>query len=393
MPAPIVLSAETRRLLELSRSDRDAARAQVDALPVHQQVALVCEAPMARRRELLDLVSKPEALVPELPEAELCYTVKAIGIADAGWIVEHAATEQLVACVDLEAWNDLAPDPSQLGEWIRAAAEAGEDTLLRMAHALDMELLTLWLAERVEVTLKTSDDDWEPPAGAITLDGQFYQRARHEKDDLTEVRALLDVLFRNDYWHYFRLLQAAQWEMESDSQEWALRWRTGRLQDLGFPTWDESMSVYGVVPERLLGHLPEPGPDFQMGEWPLPVWIPRLQLSPERGHAILVAFAELEEHERRGRLYAFLAVANQVAVADKLSLGDAESIPAALEKTARVTSAGLEHLARLHGVSGAEVVRRTSLEHLFRVGWTLSGERPPFQPHDVDESDDFDPSA
>jgi len=393
MPAPIVLPAETRRLLNLARSDRDAAREQVDALPVDRQVGLVCEAPMARRRELLDLVSNPEALIPKLPEAELCYTVKAIGIADAGWIVEHATTEQLVACVDLDAWNDLAPDASQLGEWIRSAAEAGEETLLRLAHALDMELLTLWLAERIEVSLKTSDDDWEPPAGATTLDGQFYQRARHEKDDLTEVRALLDALFRNDYWHYFRLLQAVQWELESDTQEWALRWRTGRLQDLGFPTWDESMSIYGVVPARLLNQLPEPGPDFQMGEWPLPVWIPRLQLSPESGHAIFLAFAELDDHERRGRLYSFLAVANQLAVADRLALGDAESIPAALEKTARVTSAGLEHLARAHGVSGADVVRRTSLEQLFRVGWTLSGEKPPFPPRDPDEPEDPDATA
>lgn len=393
MPAPIVLPADTRRLLALARSDRPAAREQVDALSVQQQVALVCESPMARRREVLDLLSHPEVLVPELPEAELCYTVKAIGIPDAGWIVEHATTEQLVACVDLDAWNDLTPDPSQLGEWIRSAAEAGEETLLRLAHGLDMELLALWLAERIEVSLKTSDDDWEPPAGASTLDGQFYQRARHEKDDLTEVRALLDVLFRNDYWHYFRLLQAVRWEIESDCQEWALRWRSGRLQDLGFPTWDESMSIYGVLPARLLNQLPEPELDFQMGEWPLPVWIPRLQLSPESGHAIFLAFAELEEDQRRGRLYAFLALANQVAVADRLALGDAESIPAALEKAARVTSAGLEHLARAHGVGVADVVRRTSLEHLFRVGWTLSGERPPFPPGDLDEAEDPDETA
>jgi len=387
MPAPILLPADTRRLLALARSDRVAARAQVDAIPVAGQVALVCEAPMARRKELLDLVSNPEALIPELPEAELCYTVKAIGLPDAGWIVEHATTEQLVACVDLDAWTDLVPDPNQLGEWIRSAAEAGEETLQRLAHALDTELLSLWLTERIEVWLKTNDDDWEPPAGAITIDGQFYQRARDEKDDLADVRTLLEVLFRNDYWHYFRLLQAVIWELQSDSQEWALRWRDGRLQDLGFPTWDESMSVYGVIPKRLLDRLPEPEQGVQIGGWPLPVWIPRLPLSPKSGHAIFIAFAELDEHERRGRLYAFLALANRVAVADRLPLGDAESIPSALEKAARVTSAGLEYLAREHTVGGVEVVRRTSIDHLFRVGWTLSGERPPLTPQDLEEAE------
>jgi hypothetical protein len=365
----------------------------VDALTVDQQVALVCEAPMGRRRELLDLVSHPERIVPELPAAELCYTLKAIGIPDAGWLVEYAQTEQLVACVDLDAWKNLTPDPDQLGEWIRAAAEAGEETLHRFASGLDNELLALWLGERIEASLKTSDDDWEPPAGASTIDGQFYVRARHENDDLAEVRALLDVLFRNDYWHYFRLLQAVQWELESDCQEWALRWRSGRLQDLGFPTWDESMSIYGIVPARRLNHLPEPELEFRMGEWPLPIWIPRLPLSPESGHAIFVAFAELDESERRSRLYTFLALANRVAVADRLALGDAESIPAALEKAARMTSAGLEHLAQVHGVATPDVVRRTSIEHLFRVGWTLSGEKPPFSSNDDDdEAEEPDPT-
>jgi len=390
MPAAIILPADTRRLLELARTDRAAARAQVDALSVEGQVALVCEAPMARRRDLLELVSNPEALVPELPEAELCYTIKAIGIPDAGWLMEHATNEQLVACIDLDAWSDLVPDPAQLGEWIRAAADAGEETLQRLAHSLDAELLCLWLTDRVDVWLKTNDDDWEPPAGATTLDGQFYQRARNEQDDLADVRALLDVLFRNDYWHYFRLLQAVNWELQSGNQEWALRWRSGRLQDLGFPTWDEAMSIYGVVPARLLDRLPEPEADFQIGGWPLPVWIPRLPLSPESGHAIFLAFAELEDDARRGRLYAFLALSNRVAVADRLALGDAESIPAALEKAAVMTSAGLEHLARVHGVGLADVVRRTSIEQLFRVGWTLSGEKPPYTP--PEEEDDEEPA-
>ena len=391
MVAPIVLPADTRRLLELARTDRAAARAQVDALGIEQQVALVCEAPMARRRELLELVSRPEQLVPALPEAELCYTVKAIGIPDAGWLVEHATTDQLVACVDLDAWSELSPDPGQLGEWIRSAVDAGEETLLRFAHALDTELLSIWLSERIEVWLKTSDDDWEPPAGASTLDGQFYQRARRDKDDLAEVRALLDALFRHDYWHYFRLMQAVQWELQSDSEEWALRWRVGRLQDLGFPTWDESMSIYGVLPARLLGHLPERPPELHLGEWPLPVWVPRLPISPETGHSIFAAFAELDETEWRGRLYHFLALANRVAVADRLPLGDAETIPGALEKTARMTSAGLEHLARANGVSAASVVQRATLEQLFRVGWTLSGEKPPFPlPEDEAEGEPDD---
>jgi hypothetical protein len=39
---------------------------------------------------------------------------------------------------------------------------------------------------------------------------------------------LLRTLFEEDYWTYFRLMQGALWELASDTEEWALRWRSGR---------------------------------------------------------------------------------------------------------------------------------------------------------------------
>jgi pimeloyl-ACP methyl ester carboxylesterase len=45
--------------------------------------------------------------------------------------------------------------------------------------------------------------------------------------------------------------------------------------------------------------------------------------------SLLRAAAELDDEARRRVFYAFLALANQVAVADQLPLGDVESIPRA----------------------------------------------------------------
>ena len=90
------------------------------------------------------------------------------------------------------------------------------------------------------------------------------------------------------------------------------------------------------------------------------------------------AFEKLSDEERRPAFYAFLALANKVAVADRLPLGDADSIPAAIEKAASVASRGLEFVAAANGLDGTEVVRRVSLERLFRVGASLDrAERRP----------------
>lgn len=378
-----VSAPASRRILALARQDRNAARRELAALSVEDQVALVCETPLAARAEVLDLLPAPETVVPALPEAELCFTAKAIGLGDAGWLLAHATPEQLVACVDLDAWSsrERVPDRARLGAWIKALAEGGDEpSLLRAAHALDPELLVLWLKDRLEVWLKPAESEGEfvPPAGALSLDGQFYFRARREGDDLAEVRSMLDALFREDYWTYFRMMQGVAWELDAETEEWALRWRTGRLLDLGFPDDDEALSLFAILPRRNVDELPEGAVVEATPDWHPPIWMPRLPVSSASRHSLLRALAALGEEQRRPLLLALLRLANRIAVARKLSLGDADSIPLALDEAIATVSRGLDHLTAVHGAAPREVLERASLERLFRVGFTL--EPKPLQP-------------
>jgi hypothetical protein len=371
MPPREVLPDEGRRVLELARRDRAAATRALEALPLERQVELVCETPVAMRAALLDLLPEPEAVIPALPEAELCFTAKALGLADAGSILEHASDEQIVACLDLDAWRESLPDRAALDAWLQALGEAGPETLARAARALDPELLVLGLKSRVEVWLKPNDDDWVPPAGAHTLEGQFWFRALRDGDDLEEVETLLRSLFDGDYWLYFRLLQGVIWELEKETEEWARRWRAGRLQDLGFPEWDEAMRIYGYVRPSMRAEIPPGERVLDVEAWRLPIWLPRLPVEVDARFSLFRAFEKLTDEERRSAFYAFVALANKVAVADRLPLGDAESIPASIEKAASVASRGLELVAAENGLDPSDVVRRVSLERLFRVGASL----------------------
>jgi hypothetical protein len=371
MASPAPVPAEVQRLLDLARRDRGAASRALAGLPLSGQVELVCETPVRLRGRLLELLPAPELVIPELPEAELCFTAKAIGLADAGWVLEHATDEQLVAAVDLDAWRGAAPDPASLADWLGAFGEAGPETLVRAARAIDPELLVLGLKDRIEVWLKPAGEDVEPPPGSRSLEGQFHFRARREGDDLADVETLLRSLFESDYWLYFRLLQGVIWELPSETEEWAARWRSGRLEDLGFPSWDEAMRIYGYVRPDRRAELPADERPFEVGEWPLPVWLPRLPAAGEATHSLFRAIAKLGDEERRACFYAFVALANRVAVADRLPLGDAESIPAALEKAAAVASRGLDHVAAANRLDPTDVLRRVSLPRLFRVGASL----------------------
>lgn len=363
---------QARRILDLARTDREAARQAMAEYGLDAQVAIICETPVNRRSEMLDLATDPEGLIPRLPPAELCFTAHAVGLADAGWILEHATAEQITACVDLDAWRAGLPDRGRFGNWLEAFADGGDDTLLKASEAVDPEIWTLLLMDRAEVSLKPSgDDDWEPPLGGHTLDGQFYLVARHRNDDMEDLLRFLRVLFQESYWLYFRLLQAVIWELPTDTEEWARRWRSGRLEDLGFPPLDEAKSVYSFLSDANASRIPEDPRNFEIEEWPLPVWIPSFPTSAETEYSLFRAFVGLPDDERRSRLLEFLSLANRIAMADDLALGDAETLPVSLAKAARFASLGLDFLCRENDLAAPDALRRVTQERLFRVGFNL----------------------
>ena len=86
---------------------------------------------------------------------------------------------------------------------------------------------------------------------------------------------------------------------------------------------------------------------------------------------IFRTLALLEDDERRACFYAFIAIANKLAVADRMPLGDAESTPRAIEKAAHCISEGLAFVSAENRLEAVEVLRRVPLGRLFRVGANL----------------------
>jgi hypothetical protein len=125
---------QARQILQLARTNKRAAEDAVTALPLADQVSLVCSTPLELRERVLQLTPAPEEVIPLLPEAEFCFTAKAIGLWDAGWILEHATPAQLVASIDLDGWTGLAPHRDHLRQWLAALADAGGETVLRAAQ-------------------------------------------------------------------------------------------------------------------------------------------------------------------------------------------------------------------------------------------------------------------
>jgi hypothetical protein len=376
MTAPPTTSTAIQRILDLASKERATATQAIRDMTLDQQVALVCDTPLSRRAAILELLPVPEAVIPLIPEAELCFTVKMIGIEDAAWLLEHATPEQVLACVDLDGWRGTAPDRAAIDRWIDTLAMTTDGAFLRSIRALDPELVVLFLKHRIQCFQKPDDDEgWQPPEGGQTVEGQFYFVAVREGDDLESLIAMLRALFVADYWVYFRMMQGIIHELDTVNEEWALRWRTGRLEDLGFPPWDRAMDIYRFIRREDRTAIPEEATSLDVGEWHLPVWIPSLPASADHRHLLFRTLAQFDEFERRSALYAFIALANKVAVADRMELSDAESTSIAIDKAADFASVGLEFLSTELGLDAVDVLRRVPLQRLFSVGANLEPER------------------
>lgn len=376
MTAPPTISTTIQRILDLASKERPAATQAIRGMTLDHQVALVCDTPLSRRAAILELLPAPEAVIPLIPEAELCFTVKMIGIEDAAWLLEYATPEQVVACVDLDGWRGTTADRAAIDRWLDTLAMTTDGAFLRSIRALDPELVVLFLKHRIRCFQKPDDDEgWQPPEGGLTVEGQFYFVAVREGDDLESLVAMLRALFVADYWVYFRMMQGIIHELDIANEEWALRWRTGRLEDLGFPPWDRAMDIYRFIRREDRTAIPEEATSLDVGEWHLPVWMPSLPASADHQHLLFRTLAQLDEFERRSALYAFIALANKVAVADRTELSDAESTPIAIDKAADFASVGLEFLSTELGLDAVDVLRRVPLQRLFSVGANLEPER------------------
>ena len=313
------------------------------------------------RSEFLMLLDHPEQVVPLLPDAEVCFTIRAGGMSEASWLLELATTEQLRACFDLDCWRGEELDPKRLQAWIEALIEAGRETLLRAIREVDLELWVLALRALTEVAVLGKED--VPPDGWLTVDGVVYFGA-HGDAEFARVRELAQTTFSDAQSHYWLLVYGALFETPSECEEYALRWREARLNDLGFPNRDQAMQVYRPLQakEAQVWELVDAcGAMVPASEFP-----ERLQ-----GSLLGETLAHLAPQRAADILGYVLGVANAIAVADRLPLSDVESVPKALDKAVRGIEGGLRELARVRAQPLHDVLDRTRPQDLFRIGATL----------------------
>ncbi|HYA35252.1 MAG TPA: DUF6178 family protein, partial [Candidatus Binataceae bacterium] len=218
-------------------------------LPFKEKLEFLYGLPARQKRDLILSAPEAERLVQSFSPETLFYTLKEIGVADAGDLLSLALPEQVKSLFDLDCWDKDRPSLQRMREWVEALAESGRKRLADGLMELDVELVSILLRSYIRVH-RVND----PSAADDAPSNRFVQFDEHyliefiRYDSITQpITEFLEEAFERDYTYYTALMEECYWGIEAELEEEAYQFRRARLEDRGFPDYYRAQDVFAYL--------------------------------------------------------------------------------------------------------------------------------------------------
>jgi len=347
--------------------DQQAAAERLDGLELSERAELVLAMPADRRRlDLILLSAKPDQLVQALPPEDFILTLKGIGDVDSLELLELSSDEQTTYLADLELFVREGIDLGHLAFLNELLFNCSRERTLRWLRALDFELLvllferTLLLVERE--TLDSLPENLAPRV--MTPDGYHYLLVKLGAD-FKLVKKLADFIYIEDQALFLALMGNMGTTPPVEVEHQALRWRSARLADRGWPDMEAAMELYRPRnPERA-------------GRSALPAGVenpPRYPLQLGAWGRLLDGGLGVIDHPslQAGQLANLM---NRVAIADGLLPTEPATLRLAGERVKGYLEIGLALLGARDAESAGRLISEIPLLHIFQVAWDAVSRR------------------
>lgn len=344
---------------------------------IREQASRALRLAPAERMKAFLAAPKPMALVRAIPDGDFYLTVREVGPQDALPALALASSSQIAHLLDLEGWRKDRFDAVRCGAWVALLAEAGEATLRRFARSADDE--TLILLFRAWARFRPLDIDHEEPSrghgitetgderGFISPDGNHLLAPEHP-EHAPAARRLAELLFHDDPARYLGLVRSALFELPSDVEEDALRWRLSRLEEHGYPGHEEASAIYEPPLSAAAAPLAlSSGGDVESGDT---LGAPRAALRLVGADSAIVPALDLLAPDARERvLLGLTALAHRVLVADGADAGSLEAHHGVMERAASYLGVALERRGARTPADAARALAELGPIELFREGY------------------------
>jgi hypothetical protein len=316
----------------------------------------------ARGKQKLDLILSapdPEQLVQALPPQELYFALVDIGPDDAAELVAMSSPEQFRHFVDMAAWHapEEGPRTPEVIRWLRLAREGSDDLekFRKQLWALDIELLAQVLRRELRVHDLTEEDQPSPenPGMAYYTSDRRFLLEFVGSGEYGTLRQLIDDLYAQDPFGAGQLIESIRWELPTDLEESARRWREGRLRDAGVPELEEAISFY-ARPAQQKRDEPFDAPGTRA-------------LAPPARPVLDEALAQLAGEELERAEESIVYAANSALVANRVPLDDPDEVGDQLAQVRATLSLGLELLSGGDPARAARILADAPIRDVFQA--------------------------
>lgn len=299
-------------------------------------------------------------------------------------LLPHATPEQLTSLLDIDAWDDDRVVIPRARMWLTAIADAYGDvrsrgSLSELIYRMDPEMWTFALSPGTAVIdLDPQDDGARDEAHAElshlrtwdTPDG-FFVVGVPDDDQGRMTLHTLNHVYGDDLTEGRKLVLSIQSALAAEIEEDLLRWRSGRLADLGFVPREEAMKLFRPF-DRHTAADAEPRdfrylPDEHETGASLQTW--------SSSELLKRVMARLSDPEHGLRAREFLLLVNEVMAAQRFPPGHERLQERAIDQTQSTISLGLELLLTTRSEHPdpeaflADRIQAIGLRDVFRVGY------------------------
>ena len=354
---------------------RKQAREIVDGLSHQQKMHLFLTADPKNRMRLLSVLERPKDLVQAVPEEEVYWTIKEIGVNKSLPLLKMSSDDQLHFLCDIEWWDGEDLNPKRMYTWLKALSRCGDAKVSQWLRMLDFDLLALTLRKFIRVYKPHDDymDDYGEAVDSLplfTFDGVYFIHFfRKETTDI--MRRILAILCGLDLTLYRKLMEYCIWGIESEMEYETFKNSQQRLEMKGIPEYDDARLIYRFIPQKERTHLPQKDAVTRQSKNIQKSFYP-LRVGGKADLFLTTILEQIEDYAVIEDLSMGLArVANKVLVADQLGLNNITTFKNKLTKTTAFINIGLETLSDREEDRAEHALRNVWMDHIFQVGWSV----------------------
>jgi len=332
--------------------------------------------PTATLNALLDDPEAPQK-VSTMSSVALHRMVSSIGRTDSVDLIAMATAEQVRELLDLDIWHGDRVDLSDALDWLHLiATQLPDEAMAADLRGLDVELMGYVLLRLLRIHLIEEEGIPDELEGVLhqTPDGWFaLEVATEDATAAQQTLELVNRLYMLDHDAARRLLHNLTAETPTMLEEWAFRWRNGRLQDLGFADPEQALLIYAYLDPASVR------PDEQTADRPLasdpdPVGttdLARFASQPEESFwSRAVAMLDSPEDQQRVN-QALVTLGNRALAADRIDPADYDGATHCLQRLHWRLSLGLEFLCNGDIDRAQQALASVALLRLARLGHSI----------------------